>query len=50
MGAGAGQNKIVALDLVEKQPVRLDVAIAVSAPVGLLGDDLSSAAEAARRQ
>jgi hypothetical protein len=33
MGAGTGQNKIVAVDLVEKQLVGLDVAIAVSAPI-----------------
>jgi hypothetical protein len=33
MGAGASQNKIVAVDLVEKQPIRLDVAIALSASI-----------------
>ena len=44
MGAGAGKNKIVAVDLVEKQPVRLDVAIAVSAPIA------QKKAAAARRQ
>jgi hypothetical protein len=33
MGAGTSQNKIVAVNLVEKQPVRLNVAIAVSAPI-----------------
>lgn len=33
MGAGAGENKIGAVDLVEKQPIRLDVAMAVSAPI-----------------
>jgi hypothetical protein len=37
MGAGAGKDKIVAVDLVEKQPVRL-------------GDDLSSEGEAALRR
>jgi hypothetical protein len=34
MGAAAGQNKIVAVDLVEKQRVRLDVAIMVSRRYG----------------
>ena len=29
MGTGTSQNKIVAVDLVQKQPVRLNVAIAV---------------------
>lgn len=33
MAAGAGKDKVVALDLVEKQPVRLDVQIAPAAPV-----------------
>ena len=37
MGAGANENKIVAFDLVEKQPVRLDVAIAVSAKIARQG-------------
>ena len=37
MAAGAGQYEIVAVDLVEKQPVRLDVAIAVSAPFACQG-------------
>jgi hypothetical protein len=37
MGACAGKDKIVAVDLVEKQPVRLNVAIAVSAPIACQG-------------
>lgn len=32
MAACAGQNKVVAVDLIERQPIRLDVAVAVSAP------------------
>jgi hypothetical protein len=31
MAAGAGQNKIVAVDLIETQPIGVDAAVAVSA-------------------
>jgi hypothetical protein len=37
MGAGTGKDEIVAVDLVEKQPIRLDVTIAVSAPIACQG-------------
>jgi len=33
MAAGAGKDKVVAVDLVEQQTVRLDVQIAPAAPV-----------------
>jgi hypothetical protein len=48
MGAGAGQNKIVTVDLVEKQPIRLDVAITLSAPVACQGMILQARAEAGK--
>ncbi len=33
MAAGAGKDKVVAVDLLEKQPVRSDVQIAPAAPL-----------------
>jgi hypothetical protein len=39
MGAGAGQNKIVAVDLVEKQPILLNVANRGICPNRLPEDD-----------
>jgi len=37
MGAGAGEKEIVAVDPVEKQPIRLDMAFAVSVPIACRG-------------